>query len=499
MRAPQVHGQLLVDEDPDVVISDEGERRGARVLEPGARDRREAVVVRPGRRVAPGVRQAVEREEHLVAVLESAARDGGERERRDDGLVVSRRVDVPHAEPIHGRIPGGIGGPGWAEIARPRLASRHVDRNAVRSQRRQNDAGKAIAGVVLEVGGAARFLVALEVVIDDGQVHRRRDDHDVVAFEARLDLARPRAAVAVDGVAVVALLAVRLVDGQQQSVAAGRRARAARGGADRLEATERRAAVAGRRVAVVALLGAFLDLVPTDRRRARRGSLAAKCGSVARGRRADPTFGHRRGLALERAVGATTIAVRRVAVVALFVAGDLAVAALGGAADGAGWALPAALEGAVGGAAVAARRVAVVALLFALDHVIAADHVVDAGHPHLRTRVVRLDDAGARAAVAARRVAVLAVLSELDDAVAARRGGGAVAEDREVGKSVAGAAVVTRGAAASALCVDAGACHPGRIVCGLGATHTEDEDAERERPTSNAMRTRSPSQGGLFP
>src|SRR5204863_9578131 len=128
---------------------------------------------------------------------------------------------------------------------------------------------------------------------------------------ARLDLARRRAAVAVDGIAVVALLTVGLVDGQQQAVAAGGRAGPACGGADRLETTEGRAAVTSDHVAVIALLGAFLDLVSANGGRARRRALAAHGTS---GRRADPALGDGDRLALERADGAAAVAVRVVAV-----------------------------------------------------------------------------------------------------------------------------------------------------------------------------------------
>ena len=61
VQAAEVDGELLVDEDPHVVVAEEGERRRARVLEPVARLRREAEVVRRG----PALPQpsAVEREE----------------------------------------------------------------------------------------------------------------------------------------------------------------------------------------------------------------------------------------------------------------------------------------------------------------------------------------------------------------------------------------------------------------------------------------------------
>ena len=377
-----------------------------------------------------------------------------------------------------------------------RKASRDVNGNARGAERRLDDPGEAlsVAGEVREVGvvvhGVA-FVPAFEVVEDDGKHEHVGLRRDVVAHEAELLLAHRRTAVAVDGVAVVALLTALLVDRQQQAVTAGRRAGAASRGADRLEAAERRAAVTRGHVPVVALLGAFGLPVAARRRRAGRRAFAGPGAAVAAargGRRADPALGDADRLALERAGGAAAVAVHGVAVVALLLARDLAVAAHGVAAVLAAGALPAALERAVGRATVAAVGVAVVAGLGAFDHAVATLYVVDAGLADRRARPVRLAHARARAAVAADVVPVVAVLDRLDHAVAADDL--LVIDERAVEeRELAGrAAVVAAGAAARTGEAERRAA--ARAACSrrlLTNLRASDGDDEREGPTKNEL------------
>ena len=222
------------------------------------------------------------------------------------------------------------------------------------------------------------------------------------ALEAGLDLAVERAAVAAEGIAVVAGFGPA-----QQTVAAERAAEARRAAAQPagLDLAGAAAAVAARGIAVVAGLAAFEGAVAADER------------AVARLTAADVT-------AFDLAGARAPVAAAAVAVVAGLAGLDHAVAAVVDADAGLAVARETGFDEAVAVATVAVLGVAVVAVLARIERAVAAQRCADAGLAS--AGIAAVDDAVCTATVAVVGVAVVAGLSALDDAVAALAAAAAV-------------------------------------------------------------------------
>ena len=326
---------MAVDEDPDVVVAGEVELLVAPVLEPVAELAREVEVVAVAL-VAEGA--PIEREEGAVVEAVGARRDAAEGEPLDDRLVHSGNVPVPLVE-----VRSAAGGRGGRRAG--------VHRAAIGAEQIADDP-RVVAEEVLEVGVAHP-----EVAVDDGDREARRLHAGVHAREAFFDEARPGAAIAIAGVAVVARLG-RETDG----VAAHRDAGSVR--ATGLGAAEGIAAIAEDVVAVITRLGSLTDAIAAGHRPA----------GTADGVASKPFLEGARRIAAVAGRGG------RVAVLAVLGARDDSVAAgrsgAGQAHVGAG---PTRLDGARWTAAVACGGVAVVAGLAGPEGAVAADHQPDAG------------------------------------------------------------------------------------------------------------------------
>src|SRR5205814_9006476 len=99
VQAAEVHGQLAVDEDPEVVVAGEGEVLAAAVLDAGVQLGGEVEVVRLAVGVVAGVAETGVVEGEKVGALEGGdAVDGLEREVDDVGLVDVGDGPVPLIE-----------------------------------------------------------------------------------------------------------------------------------------------------------------------------------------------------------------------------------------------------------------------------------------------------------------------------------------------------------------------------------------------------------------
>ena len=322
-----------------------------------------------------------------MVVDERAVRLARQRHRVADRLA-PRRVVVPLRE---------FGGRRQRRTLR-RWGDHH--RLAIGAERRLDHAGHDPAGDVrAEVGMAVRGVAGQKVAVDDGH-HQvaALGVADVAAIPARLERAGGGAAVAGDGVSVVAGFARQLEPVATRGGAAGR------SGADRLGAAIGAAAVASVHVAVVAGLAAFLHIVAAGRPVA--GLTRCRAGEAP----------------LHPADLAATVCRQCVAVVALLEAELRSVTAPRDAAGARLRTGPPRLEPAARVAAVSGYRVVIVAGLRAGDHAVAAGDGVLARTAGRRANPVRLGLAIGRATVAARAIAVVAESRREGRAGRSRRG-----------------------------------------------------------------------------
>src|SRR5450631_789096 len=284
---------------------------------------------------------------------------------------------------------------------------------------------------------------AIRIRLEIPSYHRERQARGwvVVSRRARvagLDLAIVRAAVVIEHVAVVALLATSRQDPVTTHGLA--RANRARGStALGLGGTRRRATVEGHRVAVVARFAGLQLAVATD------GFLASAAATVEA----------RLDLASRRAA----VLARRVAVVASFEALHDAVAAQRGAGLTRDAADVAGLDAlAVARATIAAHGVAVVAPFVRRQDAVPAHSKVLAGLARGTADPVRLELADATAAVAVDLIGVVASLAALEGAVPAGAAARIVgAREPCVHQKRPGAARAARARCAAARCGLSGA------------------------------------------
>lgn len=214
------------------------------------------------------------------------------------------------------------------------------------------------AGLVLVLG----FVFVQEVAEDDGQDELIVHFDDVAACVPWLEFAGAGAAIVVEGISVIALVAEHDISWEEDAVTAGRAAGTAGCGAAGFEAAEGGTSVAHVVVAIIALLSAFFNPVAAN------GFNAGRSGCWA-----DPAASAAGGLGFYAAGTGATIIVGGVSVVAGFVAGDDAVAAFvrdaGLTGEGAA---PAGLDAAGAGATIAVDVVAVIAGFGARDKTVSA-------------------------------------------------------------------------------------------------------------------------------
>lgn len=404
MEASQIEGQASIDEDPDIVIARERQRFATFELEPRADFARESEVV-PGARLFGSRDPAlvVHGEKLRIGEIVGVVGLFGERQLREDFDVDAGHLVVPLVE---------IAGVCRLLSKRTRadqrsLADPGVSRFSVRCEHDGDQPWRLhTAAEYLEVRmtNAAIDGQRNDIAERDGHIERigKRAGHDR-ASEARFDLARGRASVAIGAVSIVASFVVAR---QNEAIAARRRtgSHAAIG----LDLAIRIAPVSNDVIAVIASFVALFESVVAHR----------EVAGHAHARAFVPRF----TLAGIRATIARNG--RRATIFAFFVAGNDPVATRrSGAGNAWNTTDPAILQLACGRAAVVALESPVVAGFLTRDDTVAAN---DRGYARFSglgaSEILFYRSAVGRTAVARIVIAVIAYLTWLDEAISAAGG-----------------------------------------------------------------------------